>query len=266
MEEFLHFMQGEMTEPGVFSWFHFLALVPIITAAILVPWFLRNCSGKTYKRVLLFAWVTLLILEVGKQIVKAFHYGLPSYWEYSYRDFPFSICSMPYFFLPVLLFVNREKRPKIVDAATGYVALILLVAGVVVCLYPAMVTSRFIYINIQTFIHHGSQVVLGIFVYVWNRRTVTIKTYYRSLIAFGITAVIAILINIAFQPHFINMFFINPLIITNLPIGNIVQEKAGYPVYLLGFLSVISLAAFLAYLAETSLNKWVEKRKAKAGQ
>lgn len=266
MEEFLHFMQGEMTEPGVFSWFHFIALIPIITAAILVPWFLRNRSEKTCKRVLLFAWITLLILEVGKQIVKAFHYGPPSYWEYSYRDFPFSICSMPYYFLPVLIFVSREKHPKIVDAATGYVALILLVAGIVVCLYPTMATSHFIYINIQTFIHHGSQVVLGIFVYAWNRRRVTIKTYYRSLIAFGITAVIAILINIAFQPHFINMFFINPLIITNLPIGNIVQEKAGYPVYLLGFLSVISLAAFLAYLAETSLNKWVEKRKAKAGQ
>lgn len=265
MEEFLHFIQGEMTEPGVFSWFHFIALIPIIAAAILVPWFLRNCSEKTYKRVLLFAWITLLVLEVGKQIVKAFHYGPPSYWEYSYRDFPFSICSMPYYFLPILIFVNKEKHPKIVDAATGYVGFILLVAGIVVCLYPEMATSRFLYINVQTFIHHGSQVVLGIFVYVWNRRSVTIKTYYRSMIAFAITAVIAIIINVSFQPHFINMFFINPLIITNLPIGNIVQEKAGYPVFLIGFLSLIALVSFLAYLTETSIHKAIEKKKAKAG-
>ena len=124
-----------------------------------------------------------------------------------------------------------------------------------------MATSTLIYINIQTFIHHGSLVILGIFIFVWNRKYITIKTFYRTLIAFLVTAVIAIVINVAFYPNFINMFFINPTRITNLPIGNIVQEKAGYPVYLLAFLAVVSLATYLTYLVETSIYKKVSHKR-----
>ena len=260
MEEIIHFLQGTMEEPEVISWFHFIALIPIIALAILIPLLFKNAEEKIYKRILLISWIVLMVLEVFKQLVKSYHYGDPSYWEYSVRDFPFSICSMVYFFIPIILFVDKEKHPKIVDAATGYLCLITLAAGIVVCVYPKMATSTLIYINVQTFIHHGSQVILGVFIYVWNRKNITIKTFYRSLIAFAITAVIAILINVAFYPRFINMFFINPTRITNLPIGDIVQEKAGYPVYLIGFLSLIALMTFLTYLVETSIYKAVIKR------
>ena len=249
-----------MEEPEVISWFHFIALIPIIALAILIPLFFRNAEEKTYKRILFIFWVALIILEIFKQLIKSFYYGNPSYWEYSIRDFPFSVCSMVYYFIPIILFVNKEKHPKIVDAATGYLCLICLTAGIVVCIYTKMATSTLIFINIQTFIHHGSQVVLGVFIYVWNRKNVTIKTVYRSLIAFAITAVIAIIINVAFYPNFINMFFINPTRITNLPVGNIVQEKAGYPVYLIAFLTVIALMTFLTYFVETSIYKAVIKR------
>ncbi len=260
MEDFIYFLQGTMEEPEVISWFHFIALIPIIAFAILIPLFFRNSEEKIYKKILFIFWVVLIILEIFKQLVKSFHYGDLSYWEYSVRDFPFSICSMPYYFIPIILFVNKEKHPKIVDAATGYLCLITLAAGIVVCIYPKMATSTLIYINIQTFIHHGSQVVLGIFIFVWNRKNITIKTFYRSLIAFLITAVIAIIINVAFYPNFINMFFINPTRITNLPVGDIVQEKVGYPIYLIAFLATIALVTFLTYLVETSIYKAITKK------
>ena len=260
MEDFIHFLQGTMEEPELISWFHFIALIPIIALAILIPLLFKNAKEKTYKTILFIFWIVLIILEIFKQLVKAFHYGDPSYWEYSIRDFPFSVCSMVYYFIPIILFVNKEKHPKIVDAATGYLCLISLAAGIVVCIYPKMATSTLIYINVQTFIHHGSQIILGVLIYVWNRKNITIKTVYRSLIAFAITAVIAIIINVAFYPHFINMFFINPTRITNLPVGNIIQEKAGYPVYLIAFLSVIALMTFLTYFVETSIYKAVTKK------
>ena len=261
MEQFLRFLVTEMEEPGVISWFHFIALIPIITAAILVPLFLKNANEKICKRVLLVSWIILIILEIFKQIVKAYHYGDSSYWEYSYRDFPFSICSMLYYFLPIIIFIDKNKHPKIVDAAIGYMCFISLIAGITVCVYPPMATSTLVYINVQTFIHHGTQVILGIYIYVWNRKTVSIKTFYRSLIAFAITVVIAIIINLSFYPHFINMFFINPMFITNFPVGNIIQEKAGYPVYLITFLSLIAAATYLTYLVETSIYKLIQKKK-----
>ena len=86
---------------------------------------------------------------------------------------------------------------------------------------------------------------------------------YRCLIAFLITVVIAIIINLCFYPNFINMFFINPTIITNLPIGNVVQEKAGYPVYLILFIITISLVTLFTYYIETTIYKLVLKKKTK---
>lgn len=262
MKEILHFLQGEMEVPGIFSWFHFFMLLLIVAGTILVSYYFRNAEEKVYKRILFIAWISLLVLEVFKQIIKAFHYGPPSYWEYSIRDFPFSVCSMIYFFVPIILFVNKEKHPKIVDAANGYMCFISLVAGFAVCIYTDMVMTKLIYTNVQSLLHHGTQVVIGVYIFVWNRKNISFRTVYRSFIAFVITAVIAILINLAFYPHFINMFFINPTRITNLPIGNIVQEKLGYPVYLLLFLLLIGLVTYLTYLVETSIYKLVLKKNA----
>ena len=250
-----------MDVPGILSWFHFLMLIPIIGLSFAIPFFFKDAEKKVYKRILFVTWVVLLVLEVFKQVIKAFHYGNPSYWEYSIRDFPFSICSMVYFLIPIILFVNREKHPKIVDAANGYMCLISLASGIVVCIYTDMIMSNLIFINVQSLIHHGAQVVLGVYVFVWNRKNITIKTPHRSLIAFAITAAIAIIINVSFYPHFINMFFINPTRITNLPIGNVVQEKAGYPVYLLGFLTLIAAITYLTYFIETSIYKAILRRK-----
>ena len=261
MGEFLHFLQGEMEVPGIFSWFHFLMLIPIIGLTICISLFFKNSSKKVYKRILFIFWVVLITLEIFKQLIKAFHYGHPSYWEYSIRDFPFSICSMIYYFTPILLFVNKEKHPKIVDAAIGYMCFISLFMGILVCIYTDMVMCNLIHINVQSLLHHGSQVIVGVYIFVWNRKNIKITTFYRSLIAFAITAVIAIIINVSFYPHFINMFFINPTRITNLPIGNIIQEKLGYPVYLILFLTAVSAVTYLTYFVETKIYQLVLKKK-----
>lgn len=260
MEEFLHFLQGEMEIPGVFSWFHFVMLIPILITTFLISYFFIDAKEKTYKRILLIFWIILIVFETFKQILKAFHYGSPSYWEYSVRDFPFSICSMILYLTPVILFVNKEKHPVIVDTVNGYLCLISLFMGLLVCIYTKMVMTNMIFINVQSLVHHGIQVIVGVYIFVWNRKNITIHTTYRALIAFVITAAIAIIINVSFYPHFINMFFITPMYITNLPVGNIIQEKAGYAVYLILFLIVIGSVTYLTYFVETSIFKIIKKR------
>ena len=143
MDEFLHFLQGEMPKPGVISWFHLIAIIPIIALAVFVPFKYKNCSEKVYKRILLFTWIALLVLEIFKQLIKSFHYGSPSYWEYDYRDFPFALCSMIYYFVPIIVFVNKEKHPKIVDAAIGYMSFICLIPIMAILLSGANVQINF---------------------------------------------------------------------------------------------------------------------------
>ena len=44
MGDFIHILQGTMVEPEVISWYHFFVLIPIITAAILIPLFFKNAE------------------------------------------------------------------------------------------------------------------------------------------------------------------------------------------------------------------------------
>ena len=248
-----------MEIPGMFSWFHILCLILILGMTFFLSFFFKDTSEKTYKRILLFFWIVLLVFEVLKQLVKTFHYGNPSYWEYDPYDFPFHLCSMVLYFLPILIFVKRDGF--LVDGAMGFMAFLILFAGLGVCIYTDMVMTRFIFINIQTMVHHGSQVILGVFVFVWNRKRITIHTYWRSLVLFAIVAIFAVSINLAFYPQGIDMFFLNPLQITTLPLVDVVQREAGFFVYLLGYLAVIAGLAFLMYFLETSIYKLVLKRK-----
>ena len=46
MEEIIHFLQGTTEEPEVIPWFHFIALIPIIALAILIPLLFKNAEEK----------------------------------------------------------------------------------------------------------------------------------------------------------------------------------------------------------------------------
>jgi len=261
MDKVIHFLQGQMEKPGIFSWFHLFAFITTIIVTFLVSFFFHDAKEKIYKRILLIWWIILLILEVIKQLVRNFHYGNPSYWEFSSGDFPFHICSMLYYLLPIIIFVNKEKHPKIVDAVVGYLAFISLFSGLAVCIYTNMVMSNLIFTNVQSLIHHGSQVAIGVFVFVWNRKTISLKTVYRSLILFAITAAIAIVINLIIHPLYINMFFINPLRLSNLPVFYLIQEKAGFFPYFVVYLIGITLIFYLMYFVEIGIYKLILKHK-----
>lgn len=262
MEEFLHALQTQMEPPALISWFHLIVIILTTGLTVLISVLFKDAKEKTYKRILLIFWLITIVIGIIRQIIRSFHYGSPSYWEYSYKDFPFALCSMIYYFTPIIIFVDREKHPKIVDTAVGYMSLVSLMAGVVVSLYSDMAASKLIYINFQTFLHHGIQVVLGVYIFVWNRKSITIKTLYRTFIAFIITVIIAIIINVIFYPNYLNMFYINPMFITELPVANIIQEKAGYIVFLLVYLVAIALATYITYLTETLIYKYVQHKKA----
>ena len=263
MAEIINFFQGEMNKPGLFSWFHFFGLVIILSVTILISYYFKNSEEKTYKRILLIGWIILIVFEIAKQIIKAFHYGSPSYWQYDFYDLPFHVCSMGFYLLPILIFVKKEKCPHLIDAINGFMSFTCLMAGVIVCVYTDIVMSRLIFTNIQTLVHHGLQVVLGVYIYVWNRKNITIKTYVESLIVFLVLATIALIINVSIWPHKTDMFYLNPYLITAIPLANLVQENAGFVVYAISYTLAIFLGSYIVYLIETSIYKLAVKKKSK---
>ena len=57
------------------------------------------------------------------------------------------------------------------------------------------------------------------------------------------------------------MFYLNPLVSNELPIGETIQTEAGFVVYLLFYISVIGTVCFLTFFAEIGIYKLILKKK-----
>ena len=151
-----------------------------------------------------------------------------------------------------------------------------LFAGLAVCLYPNDVFISMIGINIQTMVHHGLQLVFGIYIAVYNRRKLGMRWYLSSIPVFAGLSAVAMLLN-AVIPRFIgeghrfNMFFINPRVGCTLPVLSIFyagpeDHLLSYPLFLLVYLLGFSLCALLMQGIQIGLVRLGEKKSKAVGE
>lgn len=252
MDKLIHFFQYQVEEPGLFSLFHIVFLVIIVSMTVFISIRFKNCSEKTYKKIILICWIICLIMESIKQIVKSFVYGSPSYFKYSFYDFPFHLCSLIYYIAPVLIFVKREKASFLYDSLSWFMAIFSLFGGVIVILFNSIVMSTLLYTNIQTMIHHGIQVLLGVFIVTWNRKRLNIYSFLKSLVILSVYTILAILINVLITPvsNGIDMFYVNPYEVSVIPVINEIHRNVGFTPYLIVYLLLIILMGFITYMVE----------------
>ncbi|MBQ7276303.1 MAG: YwaF family protein [Bacilli bacterium] len=252
MDKLIHFFQYQVEEPGLFSLFHIVFLVIIVSMTVFISIRFKNCSEKTYKKIILICWIICLIMESIKQIVKSFVYGSPSYFKYSFYDLPFHLCSLIYYIAPVLIFVKREKASFLYDALSWFMAIFSLFGGVIVILFNSIVMSTLLYTNIQTMIHHGIQVLLGVFIVTWNRKRLNIHSFLKSLVILSVYTILAILINVLITPvsNGIDMFYVNPYEVSVIPVINEIHRNVGFTPYLMVYLLLIILMGFITYMVE----------------
>ena len=90
-------------------------------------------------------------------------------WE-SYYDWyylPYQFCSTPLYVLPFVAFLKNSKAR---DAIMAFTSFYCMFGGIAVMLYPGDVFIESLGISIQTMVHHGLQLALGVYVTVWNRK------------------------------------------------------------------------------------------------
>ena len=175
---------------------------------------------------------------------------------------------MIYYIAPILFFINKEKHPFLYDALVGFMGIFVLFGGVIVVLYNEIVMTNLLFINIQTMVHHGIQVILGVFIVTWNRKTFDISTFIKSILILAIYTILAIIVNVILTPiaDGIDMFYVNPYEESILPVINQIHTNVGYFAYLVVYLSIIILYGFITYFIEAlSINhgkiKMVFKKK-----
>lgn len=266
-EKIVYFLQKEMETPTNYGWFHLMFFALVILTTFLLIKFFRNCNDKTFRRIALISWIIMVLFEIYKQIVFAFNYNNGDcYWDYAWYAFPYQLCSTPLYALPFIVFL---KNDKIRDAFICYMSTFSLFGGVAVFFYPNDVFIRYIGINIQTMVHHGLQIVLGIFFAVHNHKKLCNMYYIKSLVLFSVFSLIAIVLNISMYHIFqglnmddtFNMFFISPYFDCTLPVLSLIYPKVPYPVFLCLYLFGFALIGYLLYLAQVGIKKLIGAKK-----
>ena len=140
---------------------------------------------------------------------------------------------------------------------------ISLFAGLAVLCYPNDVFVETIGINIQTMVHHGSQILLGVFLAVRYRKELNVKRFFSGFAVFVAMVLVAMILNISMY-HILgafnidetfNMFYISPYFNCTLPLLSIVWEYVPYIVFVMIYFFGFILCALIVYGLEKALIK-----------
>ena len=271
VEQFLNWLEGTMPLPTMFSLFHLLAIMIVTIVTYIVATQYKNATEKQLRTILLLVGITTLSFEAYKQLVFSYSFDAStnlSSWSYQWYAFPFHFCSIPMYIAPIAAFL----RPgKVRQAILNFLGTFGLFGGLAVMIYAQPVFITTIGINIQTMVHHGAQVVLGIFLITSGRVEMNLKAMKGATIVFIIPVLMAVAMNIIFYAinatnlGEFNMFWISPYFPTDLPILSGIKPQVPYSlfvlIYIVGFSSIATLVLSLAIALRKIKGASLQKRR-----
>jgi hypothetical protein len=236
MQEFIRIIQldfGEAPEP--FGMFHLISLLLIAVAITVICLFLRvnkkgGRSEKVYKILFLTIAGITFLLEVYKQIVITFPPDSEVY--YRWHQFPWMLCSMPIYLMPIAALTKNEKIRKVLNF---FIATYCLFGGLITLSQPALVLDSRLGISFQSMFVHGTWVCIGIYLYVSGRVKLDFKTYlWATCLFISIFAVGQILNEIQYyaglweaNKEILKTFGISYHIVPDLPFLPDIQRSVG---------------------------------------
>lgn len=265
LENFLLLLDSTMTPPTGYGVFHIIFLLIVIITTFLLCKYFKDCNESTFKRIIFITWIIIFALEIYKQVIFSFNYDNQKItWDYQWYAFPFQLCSTPLYILP---FIFLFKDGKIHQAAIAYTATFALFGGIAVMIYPGDVFIETIGINFQTMIHHGSQVVIGIFCLIHERKRFNLKYYIKGILIFLILLTIALTSNIIVYNIFqklsidetFNMFYVGPYFPSTLPLLSSIYPLVPYIVFLLLYTIGFILISYIIFFIFTKIYNRVNK-------
>ena len=258
-------LTAELGVPKTFGVYHFICVAAVIALTVFVCKRFKDCSEKTVNRIAAIVWIVIVTLEVYKQIVFSLYLTDGRFsWDYSWYAFPFQFCSSPLYILPFIAFC---KNARLREFCIAYMMTFSLFAGIAVFCYPNDVFTDMAGINLQTMVHHGSQILMGVFLGVRYRDKLNLKFFRGGAIVFVAMVFVAMLLNIVAYHAFgafgidetFNMFFISPYFDCTLPLLSIVWAKVPYLVFVCIYFFGFILCALLIYGVIYGFNKLAKR-------
>ncbi len=251
----------DMTEPTNYSWFHIMFIFIAIAVTTFLCLKFKDSDEKIIRRIVLICWIVLVVLELYKQI--AFAIGSPdggatANWDYDWGSFPYQLCSTPLYIFPFIVWL---KEGKVREAMITYIMTFSLFGGLAVYVFPNDVFIESVIINFQTMIHHGIQVVMGIFFIVRNRHSLDFKRFIKAIPVFAVMVSIAFVLNLTVCPILeangigdrFNMFYVGPRHACTLPLLSLIYPNVPYIVFALMYVLGFCLVSAIVYYASKGI-------------
>ena len=265
-ERVTNYLNYQIDTPHIFGAYHLLCIALVVCLTVFLCKKYRKCDDKTFRTILFVSWAAMVLLEMYKQVNFSFSVsGEDAVWDYSWYAFPFQFCSMPIYVLPLAIF---GKDGKARDAVLAFMATFSLFAGLTVYVYPEQVFISTLGIDIQTMVHHGLQVVLGIYITVRNKDRLGWKFLRSGIVVLGTLILTAVILNETAHFAFVkfgidetfNMFFISRHYECTLPlIGTFANKIPNFLVVLAYFFGMI-LAGYVVMQIQRGIIYLVENK------
>ena len=259
-QKLLEIFNSQMERPTSFGWFHLLFWGLTILFAVLLCVFHKKDNPDRVRKVVLSVAITVIILEIYKQINYSFSYENGISFDYQWYAFPWQFCSTPMY---VGLLAGLFKKGKVHDALCAYLATYAMFAGLCVMIYPNDIYTTTIGINIQTSVCHGTMISIAIYLLYSGHVKLQHKTMLKAMSVFACAMGIAMLLNeIAHKSELeetFNMFYISPYFEGTLPVYSNVQAIVPFPFCTIIYFAVFSLAAYLILLISMGIQKIFRK-------
>ena len=239
LSTFLDWLSTETDKiPPSYGTHHLIYVALFAIGTFVLCYFLKDCTDKTMRRLTLFVWIPFALGEIGNQLIYTHVYG-----SFQWKFFPFQLCATPIYVMPFIAFM---KDCKFRDAIMAFMSTFAFFGGLVVFIYPNDVFCPTVFINHKTMLHHGTQIAMGVFYFVYNRKKVDIKYFLRAIYVFVVLAGVATIMNEiahAINPNVLfNMFYFSRYFPCHLPIlaqiNQVVSPTAFIFIYVVGFTAV----------------------------
>lgn len=265
-EKILYFLQGEMTEPNPFGWFHLTWIFITIISIFILYKNKKNYSEKQLKYILGIYGIIALILEILKQLIWSFNYDPINNiitWKYEWYAAPFQLCTTPIYVSLICLFLKDNKIRK---SLLSYLAFVTILGSALTIIIPDSCFVSDTLVNIHTMWLHCGSFVVSIYLIMNNVVEIKENNLKNSYLVFLIFVFIAEILNISIYNSGIlngdtfNMFYISPYFISTLPIFSTIQENVPFITFLLIYLFAIYLGSLIVYYLVYCIKKLLKDK------
>ncbi len=191
LQKILEFLDIQINTPSMYGLFHVAFLVLSVVAGIVLCVLWNKGIIKNIRMVLLVTSISLIILEMYRQISLSIGLDGGITFEFHWDKFPWQLYSVPMY---VGLIAGLTKG-RAHDYLCSHIATFGLMSAVFSMLYPVDLFSTALGLNIQIMILLGAVIAISILLYYTHYVDISFKSLFRGLPVFAVSISTALILN-----------------------------------------------------------------------